>query len=102
MLVTARSMSDPPQLLVETPLRGRRFVRILHHGEQDLPDVNIQLVIGDEGIRWREAASDVFGYEMNHYEFVELAVDDSVDLYAVLRDDVQAGLAADLRILEMA
>lgn len=102
VIVTARSTLDPPQLLLVNPLPGRRYMKILHFGKQGDPDTNVRLVIGDQDVRWIDATDDIWGFELNHFEFVDLEVDESVDIYVVLSDIVPAMTFADLRILEIA
>ena len=97
--VTARGGVDPPQPVPATPMPGRKVLRIMNYGVFASPGQNIQLVIGDQGVRW-EAGGPIEGFGLELYESVEIPVDDGVAVFALLDPGTLAD--ADLRTFELA
>jgi len=102
VVVTARTGLNPPQLLLASPLPRRRHLRLRHFGQDGNPTADVPLVIGDRDIRWVAAPLEVYGFELHLFEVVQLEVDESVQVYGILRDVEEAGVHVDLRIMEIA
>ena len=84
-------------------MKGRRWLRILNYGGHDGNQrIDIPVVIGDRGVRWLPAPPQrMKGFVMRLDEFVDLPIDDSIIIYAIVANFAPEEFPADLRTIEL-
>jgi hypothetical protein len=82
---------------------GRKLLIIMNFGEFGAdPPADLRLVIGDSGIDWPlVGAVPNTGFGMDLFESVEIPIDDSVSVFALLDPTETPDADADLRTIEL-
>lgn len=102
-LIASQADVSGPQPVPARPMPGRRWLRIFNHGLVDVtPIQDAFVVVGDQSIRWNSTTPfDWSGYGLQLLEFVDLAVDETVPVYAMADVLLQTGARVDLRTIEL-
>ncbi len=103
--VTARGDIDPPQPIPTVPMPGRKLMMIMNNGRFNaFSPTNIQLFIGGRELRWTALGivdPQSQGFSLQLYDSIELPVDASVSVFALIDPNERPNADADVRILEL-
>ena len=92
-----------PMSLLPGVLPGRRWMRVLNYGTSGKGSSTSYVLVGGADVRWPSIGSLMsWGYGLSFREYIDMDIDDDVELFVIAHPLMPAGVTIDIRIIEVA